>query len=697
MKKTLISLLIILSLFLTLSQTSNATLQKATDDPLASKLARPSDAQFKYQEQDRLLFIHFSTNTGTGREYDLGGIPASSFNPTKLDTNQWCQAAKNMGATGIVFVAKHVGGFCLWQTTTTDYSIKSSPWKNGKGDILKELSQNCKKENLSLGVYIYPGDMRWGASIGSGGITNDPSKQKAYNKVLRTQWTECLSKYGQIDELWFDGSCKIELKDIIEKQAPNAVVFQGPLASIRWPGNESGSLQYPAWNSLTKEDLATGVATVEHSNPDGDAWAGLESNTTLYDHNWFWAKKNEKKRKSLKHLIKTYYHSVGRGSLMLLNATPKTDGLIPEDDMKRYKELGDEITRRFSNELAQTEGVGKIHTITFANPTLVNQFMIMEDYRYGERIREFVVEGKDAQGVWHKLNSGSAVGRKRIVVFQERPVTKLRLTITKSVGTPLLRSFKAYYVKNIGYEYLLDDFKPISTSKLATSSHNHSSDYSAQKINDGNLKTRWSSTNKAKKCWVEIDLEKKRYINKVSLQEYNRRVKKFQIEYRDNKEQPWKIAYKGNRIGNNLTATFSTIYGRYFRLNILKATKQPSLWEFQLYEDNNPSFIFYTLKSSDFVNAEANLRLDISQYFTKPGQYKIAIQSKTGSNLEVTHFEPLYNNQTILKELYQTVEKNRLFLINRTAQIVKESKVEIKLQLKGKHTGEKIAIYPPTY
>ena len=695
--KKILSLLLLSSLNFCLAQKDDAAWQKAIDDPAASKLARPSAAQFKYQEQDRTLFIHFSTNTGTGKEYDLGGIPASSFNPKKLDTDQWCQAAKNMGAESIIFVAKHVGGFCLWQTETSDYSLKSSPWKNGRGDILKELSESCKKQGLGLGIYIYPGDMRWGAGIGSGGITKDPSKQKAYNQVLRTQWTECLSQYGTINELWFDGSCKIELRDIVRKYAPDAVVFQGPMASIRWPGSESGRLPYPAWNSLKKEDLATGVATVEHSNPDGDVWAPLESNTTLYDHNWFWSPENEHKRKSLNELIKTYYHSVGRGSLQLLNSTPNTDGLIPGGDMKRYKEYGDEITRRFSNPLAEIRGTGLTHALTFDKPTLVNQMMLMEDYRYGERIREFLIEGKDAQGIWHKLNTGSAVGRKRIIVFRERPLTALRLTITKNVGIPLLRSFKAYYVKDIGYDYLLEAPKAISIGKPATASHTHSAPYSAEKINNGNLKTRWSSSDTGTTCWVELDLQTHTYINHVSLRELSNRVKDFQIEYRGTKDEPWKIAYKDKGIGKHLNTSFPTVYGRYFRLHILKSTQGPTLWQFQLGEDENPHFVFHTLKSSDFRNGEAKLRLDISQYFTKPGPYKIAIQSKDGSDLEVLHFEPLYNNRPVLKELYKTIDTNRLFSINRTAQIVKGSKVEIKLHLRGKQVGEKLVIYPPNY
>ncbi|MCK5835356.1 MAG: alpha-L-fucosidase, partial [Lentisphaeria bacterium] len=529
------------------------------------------------------------------------------------------------------------------------------------------------------------------------GITKDPSKQEAYNQVLKNQWTECLTKYGKINELWFDGSCKVDVTDVIKKYAPNTVIFQGPMASIRWPGSERGTIQYPAWNSLKKNDLATGLATVAESDPDGRAWAPLESNTTLYDHNWFWSPANEKKRKSLKHLVKVYYHSVGRGTLMLLNSTPMSNGLIPEADMQRYKELGDEITRRFSNPIVQTKGIGTKHLLTFSKPTLVNQFMLMEDYRYGERIREFKVEAKDAHGIWSVINTGSAVGRKRIVVFKERPVTALRLTITKHVGTPLLRAFKAFYVNDIGYDYLIEQPKAISIGKPATASNTHSAPYAASKINDGNAKTRWSSSDNATTCWVELDLKKHAYVNQVTLKELKTRVQQFQIEYRGTKNEAWKVAYSGTKIGEGLNIKFPTVYGRFFRLNILKSTQAPTLWQFQLNEDQNPNFVFYTLKSSDFKSGEAKLKLDISQYFTKPGKYKIVIQSGNKSKLEVLHFEPLYNENTVLKEMYKTVQKNQVFTINRTAQIVEESKVEVKFHLKGKQAGDKFIIYPPSY
>lgn len=414
----------------------------------SQNLSKPSAVQYKWHEQERIMFLHFAPTTWTEVEQNDHSVSLDRINPEKLNTDQWCEAAKAFGAKQIIFVAKHSGGFCWWQTQTTDYGIRNTPYKNGNGDVLKEISESCKKYGLNLGVYIYPGDKTWGAMIGSGGKTNDPKKQEGYNKVFRIQLTEVLSNYGEMMEVWFDGSCIIDVSDIMEKYARNAVVFQGPHASLRWPGTESGKLFYPAWNSVRKEDLKTGVSTQIHGNPNGDVWAPLETNTTLYNHYWFWSPRKTKKKKSVDELMDCYYQSVGYGSVFLLNASPDTTGLIPVEDIQRYKEFGDEIERRFVTSIAKTESQkGKNITLKLNKPTLVNHTIIMEDYRKGERIREYKVEGL-SNGKWIELTNGISVGRKKIDYFDEIEVEQLQLTITKAAKKPLIRSFSAYYVSN---------------------------------------------------------------------------------------------------------------------------------------------------------------------------------------------------------------------------------------------------------
>lgn len=412
------------------------------------RIPEPTPQQYSWHEQGRIMFVALDPATWEGREYDNHSIPLSRINPNKLNTDQWCRAAKLWGAKEILFVAKHTGGFCWWQTTTTNYGIRNTPWKNGGGDVLKELSASCKKSGLNLGIYVYPGDESWGAGIGSGGKTKDPSKQEAYNKIYREQLKEVLTRYGKITEVWFDGSCVINVNDIIKKYAKDAVIFQGPLASIRWAGTESGRFSYPAWNTLKSSDLKTGIATEAQGDPNGDAWAPLEADTPLYDHFWFWSPNGEKKRKSLNELMEDYYKSVGYGGVLLLNATPDTTGLIPDPDMKLYGAFGNEIERQFGHSIAaERNKKDSVVEINFKHPETINQVMIMEDYRYGQRIRKYNVEGWTGSA-WKLFSEGTSVGRKKIDRFSPETVYKIRLLVTKSVGTPLIRSFEVMNVKN---------------------------------------------------------------------------------------------------------------------------------------------------------------------------------------------------------------------------------------------------------
>ncbi|MEJ0101220.1 MAG: alpha-L-fucosidase [Bacteroidota bacterium] len=518
----------------------------------SQSLAKPSPQQYAWQEQERIMFVHFGMATWQNREYDNFSTPLNKVNPSKLNTDQWCRAAQSWGAKQIIFVAKHVGGFCWWPTTSTEYSIKNIAWKNGDGDVFKDLAASCKKYGLALGVYIYPGDDNWGAGIGSGGKTSDPAKQEGYNKVYRQQVKEVLTRYGSMNEVWFDGSCIIDVSDLLATYAKDAVIFQGPQATIRWVGNEAGIAPYPAWNSISAADLKTGVATAEQSNPDADAWAPLECDVTLYNHNWFWAKENEKKRRSLDELMEVYYKSAGRGATMLLNATPDTSGLIPEGDMIRYAELGNEIKRRFSKPLLTvSDKKGATTEIMLGKPAAINHIVIMEDYKEGERIRAYRTEGL-VNGQWQKLSEGSSVGRKKIDWFANTTVSKIRLIITKSAGEPLIRSISLYKIDN--------------TPGLTIAHANN-------------------------KGWQYVDI-----------------------------------------------------------------------WS-----------------PKNFSNNKATFELDLSPFITVPAQYKVRFEQVSGNDsLKVNSFELWYDGEKTLPEFI--TQKGNILLINRTAQVIKESKIILKVE-----------------
>ena len=207
----------------------------------------PTKAQADWQRKECIMFVHYGPAAFQGREYDNWSSDIRKMYMSKLNTDQWCEVARSWGAKMIIFVAKHCGGFCWWQTDTSDYGVKNTPWKNGEGDVMKDLSASCKKYGLDMGVYVYPGDEHWGAGIGSGGVTKDPSKQEAYNKIYRQQLEELLSGYGTMKEVWFDGNCHIPVKDILDQYASEAVIFQGKHATIRWVGNEDGFAPDPNW------------------------------------------------------------------------------------------------------------------------------------------------------------------------------------------------------------------------------------------------------------------------------------------------------------------------------------------------------------------------------------------------------------------------------------------------------------------
>ena len=406
------------------------------------KPARPTPQQAAWQDFEVGMFIHFAPNTWQDQEYDDLSTPLERINPEKLNTDEWVQAARGLGAGYIVFVAKHVGGFCMWQTRTTDYSIGHTPWRGGRGDVLGDLAGSCRKANMPLGVYISPADRRHNAEVG--GKCATPEAQAAYDKLYREQLTEVLSRYGSMVEVWFDGSLGTQVGDLLKQYAPTAMVFQGPHATIRWVGNEEGIAPYPAWNSVPEKAARSGVATARDGDPDGTAWLPNECDARIR-REWFWNTKNASSLKSVDALMKMYYASVGHGSVLLLNMTPDTTGAFPAADVKRAAEFGAEIRRRFGKSLAETGGRGAEVTLNLPGPTPINHVVIMEDITQGERVREYVVQGQ-VDGRWVKLSGGTAVGHKKIDPFKTATVSAVRLKCSKSNAEPIVRKLAVYRV-----------------------------------------------------------------------------------------------------------------------------------------------------------------------------------------------------------------------------------------------------------
>jgi len=410
-----------------------------SDDPFAL----PSLAQLSWLDLEVGMFVHFAPNTWQDQEYDDRSIPADLL-PFTADAEQWADTAVALGARYVVLVAKHVGGFCLWQTTTSEYSVRNTSWKGGRGDVMAELAEACRARGLGLGVYLSPRDDFYGAGLS--GRASTPEKQQLYNGVARQQLTELLTRYGPLVEIWFDGGSVVPVGDLLEQYAKGAMVFQGPQATIRWVGNEDGFAPDPVWNALAKADAATGIATALHGDPQGEAWMPLEVDVSIRRPNWFWSASNDANLLQLDQLMEIYYRSVGRGTQLLLNLPPDRSGRIPEADAARARAFGDEIRRRFSTPVAATGGAGAAGaaiTLAIKDASPIDHVVLEEDLRAGQRILSYRLDGLLASG-WRPLGAGTSIGHKRIHPITPGRYSELRVVFPAQLGRPILRKFSAY-------------------------------------------------------------------------------------------------------------------------------------------------------------------------------------------------------------------------------------------------------------
>jgi alpha-L-fucosidase len=416
-------------------------------------LARPTPEQAAWEDQEVGMFFHFDipvfTDKAEGDWQSCGHLDPAIYNPAHLNTDQWMKAARAIGAGYTVFVAKHCSGFLSWQSDLYPYGVKQASWRGGKGDIVRDYVNSCKKAGIHPGLYCSvttnayvgvsnPGLVNWGRG-------GDPEKQAEYTRMTERMLTELWGNYGPLFEIWFDGGALApdqggpDLIPILKRLQPHAIVFQGPAGSIRWVGNEDGVAPYPCW------------ATVEHrddsgaGNPDGSMWLPAECDVPVRNHDWFWHPNSEHKLYSVDQLVDMYYRSVGRGCNLILNANIDRDGLVPDADMKVYRAFGAEIRRRFGKSIAETHGVGDIVEIKLPKPTVIDNVITMEQITEGQRVRQYVIEGL-VDGAWAQLAAGQSIGHKRIDRFSPVKVSAVRFRNLRSVGEPLIRKLAVYHV-----------------------------------------------------------------------------------------------------------------------------------------------------------------------------------------------------------------------------------------------------------
>ncbi len=391
---------------------------------------RPSPQQLGWHELEIGVLVHFGPNTFMDREWGDGTANPSVFDPKQLDAEQWVRAAKAAGAKYLIMVAKHHDGFCLWPSRHTDYSVRRSPWKQGKGDVVREVEQACRKHGLGFGIYLSPWDR------------HDPryADNKKYDDYYAAQMTELATRYGPLVEFWLDGAGSeghiydfVRYVRTMRTYQPNALLFASldfmPYGDIRWVGNESGFAHEENWNVVDNYGILR--------------WRPAEADTPLRHGHWFWHPDSEKRLKSLEELMEIYHKTAGRGAQLVLGIAPDNRGLLPEVDAQRLAEFGAEVQRIYGKPLAAADPHNP-HILNLPQRRLVDRVVLAEDLTYGQMVRSFTVEAWSGDR-WVEVARGSTIGYKRIVLFDPVETIRLRVEITAGLGPVRLKPMMAHF------------------------------------------------------------------------------------------------------------------------------------------------------------------------------------------------------------------------------------------------------------
>jgi len=417
---------------------------------------RPGPYQVAWQDLEFGVILHFSTNTFLDREWGDGTASPAVFNPTQFDPDQWMKAIRDSGAKYVVLVAKHHDGFCLWPTEQTNYSVKSSPWKDGKGDVVGDVARAARKYGLKFGVYLSPWDR------------HEPRYKDSaeYDKYYNAELEELAQNYGNLVEFWLDGAGSAghvyDFRKIIETlrtYQPNTVVFADTglfeYGDARWVGNEAGIVDYENWNVIDRHGYRR--------------WRPVEADTPLRKLHWFWHPNDEASLKSLDTLLDTYDKTVGRGAQFMLGVAPDNRGLLPDSDVKRLEEFGAALRKRSESNLvlhrdrasvgfeAALDGdpdtfwsapAGSHHAeveVNFEKPVTFDHALTMEWINDGQHIQKYAIEiWNESDKAWKRIAEGQAIGHKKIDQFPPVTARRVRLNILSSTSEAQIREFQLF-------------------------------------------------------------------------------------------------------------------------------------------------------------------------------------------------------------------------------------------------------------
>lgn len=450
----------------------------------------PTAAQMQWHEMEMNAFIHFTTNTFTDKEWGYGDESPAIFNPSQLNTEQWAKTLKEVGFKTMILTCKHHDGFCLWPSKFTEHSVKNSPYKNGKGDVVKEASNAARKYGLKFGVYLSPWD-RNRADYGS------PS----YITYYRNQLKELFTRYGPVFEMWFDGANGGDgyyggarerrringatyydwpaTLQMVRSMQPNVIFFSDAGPGVRWVGNENGVAGTTNWNTISTDTLFAGKAGIEGllntGSPDGTKWVPAEVDVSIRP-GWFYHEKEDEKVKTPEKLFDIYLSSVGRGSTLLLNIPPDRRGLFHENDVKSLQGFKAILNKEFAKNLAYKATASVSNTrgksrqfaatnltdgnketywaaddnvstasveISLTKASTIKYILLQEYIKLGQRVKSFTVEIWKDHG-WQKIAEGTTIGYKRILKVEPIEASKVRINIADSRACPVISNVAVY-------------------------------------------------------------------------------------------------------------------------------------------------------------------------------------------------------------------------------------------------------------
>ena len=416
----------------------------------------PTKQQLAWHEKEFYLFMHFGPNTFTNLEWGKGSEDPNVFNPTAIDCNQWASIAKAAGAKGIIITAKHHDGFSLWPSKFSKHTVRESKWMNGKGDVIKMLSEACKKAGIEMGVYISPWDR------------NHPEYgTAAYNDIYIQTMKELLTGYGNLTELWWDGANGegpngkkqvydfTRFKDSAMSYQPNILIFSDIGPHIRWVGNENGLINETNWNLLDTAGFKRGEGApandaLNRGNFNGKNWIGAEADVSIRK-GWFYHEEEDSTVKSGKTLFNLYLNSVGHGGNLLLNVPPNRKGLIaPQDsaalmDFRKIREAAFK-TNLFKNAVIKNNK-NEIE-ICLTTPVTINSIQLQEQIKFGQRVIRFEIYAGDNEADMKKIAGSTTIGRKKIIQFPTTTAKCFKVKIIETKASPIMGAVAGYFIKN---------------------------------------------------------------------------------------------------------------------------------------------------------------------------------------------------------------------------------------------------------